>query len=64
VLTEARDLNKIYRKLAALRATACIYIGTDRIGFEPLITYGFYKDFGITVDYERYHLLNIEIEGL
>jgi len=64
VLTEARDFNKIYRSLAAIRAVPCIYIGTDRIGFEPMITYGFYKDFGITVDYEHSHLLNIEIEGL
>jgi hypothetical protein len=64
VLTDARDFNKIYRSLAAIRAVPCIYIGTDRIGFEPMITYGFYKDFGITVDYEHSHLLNIEIEGL
>lgn len=64
VLTDARDFNKIYRRLASIRAVPCIYIGTDRVGFEPMITYGFYKDFGITVDYEHSHLLNIEIEGL
>lgn len=64
VITDAADFNKIYRRLASLRATPCIYMGTDRLGFDPLITYGFYKDFGITVDYEHSHLLNIEIEGL
>ncbi len=64
VLTDAQDLNKIYRRLASLRATPCIYMATDRLGFEPLIVYGFYKDFGISVDYEHSHLLTIEIEGL
>jgi len=64
VLTDAADFNKIYRRLASIRAVPCIYIGTDRPGFEPMITYGFYKDFGISVDYEHSHLLNIEIEGL
>ena len=64
VLTEAADFNMIYRRLASIRAVPCIYIGNDQIGFEPMITYGFYKDFGITVDYHHTHLLNIEIEGL
>lgn len=64
VLTAAADFNKIYRRLAEIRATPCIYIGNDQAGFEPMFTYGFYKDFGITVDYFHSHLLNIEIEGL
>lgn len=64
VLTAASDFNKIYRRLASIRATPCIYIGNDQVGFEPMFTYGFYKDFGITVDYFHSHLLNIEIEGL
>jgi hypothetical protein len=64
VLTSKADFNKLYRRLAGLRATPCIYIGADRVGYEPMISYGFYKDFGITVTYPQYHLLNIEIEGL
>ncbi|MFC6415957.1 hypothetical protein ACFP9X_24560, partial [Massilia varians] len=64
VVTAASDFNKIYRRLAAIRATPCIYIGHDQVGFEPMFAYGFYKDFGITVDYHHSHLLNIEIEGL
>jgi hypothetical protein len=64
VLTSKADFNKLYRRLAALRATPCIYIGADQAGYEPMISYGFYKDFGITVNYPQHHLLNIEIEGL
>lgn len=64
VITEKADFNKIYRRLASLRATPCIFIGADQVGYEPMITYGFYKDFGIVVSYPNSHLLNIEIEGL
>lgn len=64
VITEKADFNKIYRRLASLRATPCIFIGADQVGYEPMITYGFYKDFGIAVPYVHYHLLTIEIEGL
>lgn len=64
VVTDRSDFNKIYRRLASIRAVPCIYIGTDQVGYEPMITYGFFKDFGIAVDYLHTHLLSIEIEGL
>ena len=64
VMTAKADFNKIYRRLASLRATPCIYIGVDAVGFEPMIIYGWYRDFGIAVPYPTRHLLNIEIEGL
>lgn len=64
VLTAASEFNKIFRSLAALRATPCIYIGADQAGFEPLIIYGFYKDFSMVVAYSQHHLCNLEIEGL
>ncbi|MFB9242356.1 hypothetical protein IV454_16410 [Massilia antarctica] len=64
VLTPAAQFNKIFRSLAALRATPCIYIGADQVGFEPLIIYGFYKDFSMVVQYDQHHLCNLEIEGL
>ncbi|NHZ78824.1 hypothetical protein F2P44_05955 [Massilia sp. CCM 8695] len=64
VVTEASEFNKLFRSLAALRAIPCIYIGTDQIGFEPMINYGFYKDFSMVVAYPHHHLCNLEIEGL
>lgn len=64
VLTPASGFNKIFRSLAALRAIPCIYIGADQIGFEPLIIYGFFKDFSMVIPYSQYHLCNLEIEGL
>lgn len=64
VLTAKSDFNKIYRLLASLRATPCVYIGADTIGYEPMINYGFYKDFSMVVSYSQHHLCNLEIEGL
>ena len=64
VLTAKSDFNKIYRGIAALRATPCIYIAIDQIGYEPLISYGFFKEFSMVVAYANHHLCNLEIEGL
>lgn len=64
LVTEKSDFNKIYRLLASLDSVPCIFIGTESAGFEPLIVYGFYRDFSIDVAYFSTHLCNIEIEGL
>lgn len=64
LMMEASAFNRIFRALAAIRSTPCIYIGTEAPGFEPLIVYGFYKDFSIDVAYYSMHLCNLSIEGL
>lgn len=64
LLTQKSRFNTIFRALAAMRATPCIYVLTEAPGFEPLLIYGFYKDFSIDVAYPAYHLCNLEIEGL
>jgi hypothetical protein len=57
-------LNKLQRVLASLRATPCVWIGTDAPGYQPLTVFGFYRDFSIDVAYSRYSYCNLEIEGL
>ncbi|MEP6587511.1 MAG: hypothetical protein ABJA84_01980 [Polaromonas sp.] len=64
LVTAAGQFNRIFRALAAIRSTPCIYIGTEAPGYEPLIVYGFYKDFSIDVAYQSIHLCNLSIEGL
>jgi hypothetical protein len=64
VLTPASSLNKIYRLLASIDGELCFYIGTDEPGFEPLLIYGFYRDHSIAIEYDLFHLLNIQIEGV
>lgn len=60
----ASDFNRIHRTLAEVRATACVWIIVDGPGFEPLLIYGFYKDFSIDVAYPTLYYCNLEIEGL
>ena len=64
LITEPSQFNRIFRALASVRSTPCIYIATEAPGFEPLIVYGFYKDFSIDVAYYSIHLCNLSIEGL
>ena len=61
---QSSTFNKVYRTLAQLRATPCIYLGTELDGFEPLLIYGFFKSFDIEVNYQDYYLCSLEIEGL
>jgi len=64
VFTEKSRFNNIFRALSALRAVPAIYIATEELGYEPMIIYGFYKDFSIDVAYPTIHYCNLEIEGL
>lgn len=64
IVTERARFNKIYRTLASLRATPCVYIGTEAAGYEPLLIYGYFRDFSIDVAYQQHHLCSLEIEGL
>lgn len=64
LVTEKHRFNKIFRTLASLRATPCVYIGTEKPGYEPLFIYGFFRDFSIDVAYSEHHLCSIEVEGL
>ena len=61
---DAGMLNKVYRLLSELRATPCVWIGTDSEGFGPFVAFGFYRDFNIDVAYPLVHFCNLEIEGL
>lgn len=62
--TSLGSLNRIYRLLADVRATPCVYVGTEEDGYEPLLIYGFFTSFEISIDYPDYHLCTLDIEGL
>lgn len=47
-----------------LQSEAAVYIGVDEVMYEPLSVFGFVSDFSITIQYHKYLLCNIEIEGL
>lgn len=63
-LTNA-NLNKVQRILYQLRATPVLWIASTDIQFEePLIIYGFYRDFSTEISYPTHSLCNLQIEGL
>lgn len=64
VVTDKASFNRIFRRLAALRATPAIYIGTESEGYDPMIVYGFYRDFSIDVAYPSHHICSLEVEGI
>jgi hypothetical protein len=64
VETDLLDFNRIFKALTSVRAIPCIWIGTEEPFYEPLLTYGFFKDFSIDVAYPTMNLCSLEIEGL
>lgn len=59
------QLNRIQRLLYDLRATPCVWIGTDASGYdEALLLYAFYKDFSMEIAYPTTSFCSIELEGL
>ena len=55
-------VNAMFSTLAALRATPALWVAYDEL--DPLVIFGFYKQFDATVSYVDYTELNIEIQGL
>lgn len=63
-LTNA-NLNRVQRILYGLRATPALWIANTDITYEePLIVYGFYKDFSTEISYPTYSICNLQVEGL
>lgn len=61
---ERERTNRVFRTLAALRSTPCVYVTADALDYEPLTVFGFYKDFRIDVAYPTHNYCTLDIEGL
>lgn len=55
-------INLLQRELSDLRARPAIYIGYESL--EPMIVYGFYKDFDIVISRPTMSECSLDIEGL
>lgn len=65
VVVDNLQLNRVQRLLYDLRATPCVWIGTDAPGYdEALLLYAFYKDFSMEIAYPTTSLCSLELEGL
>lgn len=61
---ERERTNRVFRTLAGLRATPCVFVTSDALDYESLTVFGFYRDFRIEVAYPTHHYCTLEIEGL
>lgn len=58
-------LNRVQRTLSDLRATPCLWIGVDLPEYsEPMVVFGFYRDFSTVIAYPNVSFCSLEIEGL
>jgi hypothetical protein len=65
IIIENFNLNRVQRTLYDVRSTPLTWIVADDPRFEePLVVYGFYRDFTTEIAYPNHSLCNIEIEGL
>lgn len=64
-MIDTASLNKVQRVLTDVRATPCMWIGSDdTTTYAPLAIYGFYRDFSIDIAYATKCFCSLEIEGL
>ena len=59
--TKIRYVSKL---LSELRATPTVWVGSEDAQYEPLVIFGFYKDYTIDIQYPSASLIRVEIEGL
>ncbi len=65
IMISNSNINRVQRLLYSLRATPALWIGSDDLTYEePLIVFGFYKDFSTEISYPTSSICNLEIEGL
>lgn len=57
-------LRSVQKLLAEVRAVPSVYIGNSDYDYQPLVVYGFYRDFNIDIAYPTRSLCRLEIEGL
>lgn len=62
MLLEKPDVDSTVGYLSELRATPCLWIGSEI--YESTVIYGFFKDFQITISYPTHSDCSLEIEGL
>lgn len=58
------QVNFVHNLLSSLRATPCVWIGDNGVGLEPLIVYGFYRDFQLDLPGPKHSYYSLEVEGM
>lgn len=58
------SVNAVHSRLEGLRATPCVWVGSDREDLEPLVIFGYIKDFSLDLQQARGSYYSLEIEGM
>ena len=59
------DINRTQNLLYSIRATPCVWIGSDDPTYEePLVVFGFFREFSMDISYPSFSMCSLEIEGL
>lgn len=64
LMLDNSKLRYVFRLLNDLRATPTVWIGSEDAQYEPLVIFGFYKDYTVDISYPTTSLVRLEIEGL
>jgi len=64
LILPSSDLFRVQRILSDIRATPCVWIGSDADIYKSLIMYGYYKDFSLEIPYPEYSYCSLQVEGL
>lgn len=65
LLLRKADFNNVFATLVALRASPSVWIASDDPDYsEAAISYAFFRDFQMLIEYANHCLCNLEIEGL
>lgn len=57
-------VNFVHQLLTQLRSTPVVWIGDNGAGLEPLIVYGFYRDFSLELSTPKVSYYTLEVEGM
>ena len=64
VMVDNTQLPYISKKLSKIRAKPTVWVGSEEYTYSPLVIYGFYKDWNISIPYPTKSLIKLTIEGL
>lgn len=64
LILPSSDLYRVQKILSDIRATPCVWIGSEDEVYKPLIMYGYYRDFNLEIPYPEYSYCSLQVEGL
>lgn len=57
-------MRRSFSTLAALRAKAALFVGSDDYRYSPFTVFGYVSNFDVALSFATYSIINIEVKGL